>query len=196
MNGVSGMSEMSEMNQSGQEEQNPACTLRRGTVPLLVSMPHIGTAIPPELQAAYMPEALKVEDTDWHLQTLYSFLPEIGASVLTPHYSRYVIDLNRPPDDAPMYPGASNTELCPTRFSRARRSTSPVASPPPMSAQGGARPTGSPTMRRWPPSWRASRPCMALRCCGTPTASVRRFPGCLKARCPTSTSERWRRQRP
>ena len=119
MNGVNQMNEVSgasEANQVGQGEQNPACTLRRGTVPLLVSMPHIGTAIPPELQAAYMPEALKVEDTDWHLQTLYSFLPEMGASVLTPHYSRYVIDLNRPPDDAPMYPGASNTELCPTRF--------------------------------------------------------------------------------
>jgi N-formylglutamate deformylase len=36
--------------------------------------------------------------------------------VLRPIFSRYVIDLNRPPDDAPMYPGASNTELCPTHF--------------------------------------------------------------------------------
>lgn len=107
---------MSEMSETNQVDQNPAYTLRRGTVPLLVSMPHIGTAIPPELRAAYTPEALKVEDTDWHLHALYNFLPEMGASVLTPHYSRYVIDLNRPPDDAPMYPGASNTELCPTRF--------------------------------------------------------------------------------
>jgi len=113
---MNGANEMSEMSETNQVDQNPAYTLRRGTVPLLVSMPHIGTAIPPALRAAYTPEALKVEDTDWHLQTLYSFLPEMGASVLTPHYSRYVIDLNRPPDDAPMYPGASNTELCPTRF--------------------------------------------------------------------------------
>jgi N-formylglutamate deformylase len=57
-----------------------------------------------------------VEDTDWHLHRLYDCLPALGASVLTPRMSRYVIDLNRPPDDAPMYPGASNTELCPTRF--------------------------------------------------------------------------------
>ena len=91
-------------------------TLQRGSVPLLVSMPHIGIMIPAELQPDYRPEALQVEDTDWHLHTLYNFLPELGASVLTPAYSRYVIDLNRPPDDAPMYPGASNTELCPTRF--------------------------------------------------------------------------------
>ncbi|HEY8049444.1 MAG TPA: N-formylglutamate deformylase, partial [Ramlibacter sp.] len=54
--------------------------------------------------------------TDWHLARLYDWLPQMGASVLQPRYSRYVIDLNRPPDDTPMYPGASNTELCPTRF--------------------------------------------------------------------------------
>ena len=90
--------------------------LQRGTSPLLVSMPHIGRDIPAHLQDAYEPRALAVEDTDWHLELLYNFLPGLGASVLQPQHSRYVIDLNRPPDDAPMYPGASNTELCPTRF--------------------------------------------------------------------------------
>ncbi|MES2948619.1 MAG: N-formylglutamate deformylase [Pseudomonadota bacterium] len=91
-------------------------TLQQGTVPLLVSMPHIGTDIPADLRAHYVPRALQVEDTDWHLQRLYNFLGELGGSVLMPTTSRYVIDLNRPPDDTPMYPGASNTELCPTRF--------------------------------------------------------------------------------
>ena len=91
-------------------------TLQRGTAPLLVSMPHIGTHIPAELLAQYAPRALQVEDTDWHLHTLYNFLGALGASVLTPTTSRYVIDLNRPPDDTPMYPGAANTELCPTHF--------------------------------------------------------------------------------
>jgi N-formylglutamate deformylase len=91
-------------------------SLQPGTSPLLVSMPHIGTEIPPELQHHYVPRALAVEDTDWHLAALYDFLPALGASVLMPRTSRYVIDLNRPPDDAPMYPGASKTELCPTRF--------------------------------------------------------------------------------
>jgi N-formylglutamate deformylase len=91
-------------------------TLQRGTSPLLVSMPHIGTEIPSELRDDFVPRALDVEDADWHLDRLYNFLPGLGASVLTPHFARYVIDLNRPPDDVPMYPGASNTELCPTRF--------------------------------------------------------------------------------
>src|SRR5215208_8119707 len=90
--------------------------LNPGRAPLLVSMPHIGTDIPDELRAAYVPRALALEDTDWHLARLYNCLPALGASVLRPRYSRYVIDLNRPPDDTPMYPGAANTELCPTRF--------------------------------------------------------------------------------
>jgi N-formylglutamate deformylase len=91
-------------------------TLKQGRLPLLVSMPHVGTHIPDELTARYVSRALGVEDTDWHLHRLYGFVETLGASVLVPHVSRYVIDLNRPPDDAPMYPGASNTELCPTRF--------------------------------------------------------------------------------
>jgi N-formylglutamate deformylase len=83
---------------------------------MLVSMPHIGTEIPLDLRDNYIARALDVEDTDWHLARLYDFLPALGISVLQPRYSRYVIDLNRPPDNAPMYPGAANTELCPTHF--------------------------------------------------------------------------------
>lgn len=91
--------------------------LKQGRVPLLISMPHVGTEIPVDQQHRYQPRALESEDTDWHLARLYGELAEsLGASLLVPHYSRYLIDLNRPPDDAPMYPGASNTELCPTRF--------------------------------------------------------------------------------
>ena len=91
-------------------------TLHRGTAPLLVSIPHMGTEIPRELRGHYVARALEVEDTDWHLDRLYAFARELGASILQPAVSRYVVDLNRPPDDTPMYPGASNTELCPTRF--------------------------------------------------------------------------------
>lgn len=90
--------------------------LHRGTVPLLVSMPHTGTTLPGELQAGFVERAFALEDTDWHLERLYDFVGGLGGSVLRPLHSRYAIDLNRPPDDTPMYPGASNTELCPTRF--------------------------------------------------------------------------------
>jgi N-formylglutamate deformylase len=62
-----------------------------------------------------MTEAARgVPDTDWHVDRLYDFLPALGASILQATHSRFVIDLNRPPDGKPLYPGASNTELCPT----------------------------------------------------------------------------------
>jgi N-formylglutamate deformylase len=91
-------------------------TLHRGTRPLLVSVPHAGRDIPAELRERLVPRALNVEDTDWHLDRLYDFVREQGASLIVPHCSRYVIDLNRPSDNTPMYPGVNNTELCPTRF--------------------------------------------------------------------------------
>jgi len=93
-----------------------ACELTRGTIPLLVSFPHAGTEIPASIARRMTDAALLRADTDWHLPRLYAFVREMGASTLVPRYSRYVIDLNRPPENAPMYPGVNNTELCPTRF--------------------------------------------------------------------------------
>ena len=90
--------------------------LTRGTAPLLVSIPHAGTLIPHALERRLTPAALQRADVDWHLPRLYEFVHAMGATVIAANYARHVIDLNRPPDDAPMYPGASNTELCPTRF--------------------------------------------------------------------------------
>ena len=86
-----------------------------GTTPLLVSMPHDGIAIPESLAARMTPYARSTPDTDWHMARLYDFAADLGASVLRPYHSRYVVDLNRSPDGKPLYPGASNTELCPTR---------------------------------------------------------------------------------
>ena len=94
----------------------PTYALHRGTAPLLVSLPHVGTDLPADLVPRLVPRAIAVEDTDWHLAEVYAFARQLGASLLVPRYSRYVIDLNRPPENAPMYPGANNTELVPTRF--------------------------------------------------------------------------------
>jgi N-formylglutamate deformylase len=91
-------------------------TLKRGTTPLLVSLPHCGTHIPDDIAAALQPRALQSEDTDWFLDRLYTFAAQRGAGMIVPRHSRYVIDLNRPSDNQPMYAGANNTELCPTRF--------------------------------------------------------------------------------
>lgn len=91
----------------------PIFRLRRGKRPLLVSMPHVGTSLPHWLSGRMTAEALALSDTDWHLEPLYDFLEELDVSVIVATHSRYVIDLNRPPDNASLYPGKSTTGLCP-----------------------------------------------------------------------------------
>jgi N-formylglutamate deformylase len=88
-------------------------TLHRGTAPLLISLPHDGSEIPPDLAARMGERAARAPDTDWHVSRLYAFAKDLGASVLAPKHSRYVVDLNRPPDDTSLYPGQNTTGLCP-----------------------------------------------------------------------------------
>lgn len=85
-----------------------------GSTPLLISIPHAGTFIPDDIAAGLTDRALRRPDTDWHVDRLYDFAADLGAGLLTATHSRYVIDLNRPPDDRPLYAGADNTGLCPT----------------------------------------------------------------------------------
>jgi N-formylglutamate deformylase len=92
---------------------NDVFELHRGTAPILVSLPHNGSVIPAELQPRMVERARRAPDTDWHVSRLYAFARELGASMLVPRYSRYVIDLNRPPDDTSLYPGQNTTGLCP-----------------------------------------------------------------------------------
>jgi N-formylglutamate deformylase len=94
---------------------------RQGSIPMLVSMPHVGTDIPDDIARGMTPCALATADTDWHLEQLYGFLGEMGASTLAARWSRYVIDLNRPPEDTNLYPGLDTTGLCPVdTFGRER----------------------------------------------------------------------------
>ncbi len=94
------------------------CALHRGTAPLLVSLPHDGTELFDGLRERLQPSARRLPDTDWHIARLYEFAHGMGASILRPRYSRYVIDLNRGEDDVALYPGQNTTGLCPaTQFS-------------------------------------------------------------------------------
>jgi N-formylglutamate deformylase len=89
-------------------------TFHRGRIPLLISIPHLGTEIPAEIAGEMTDAAHAVADTDWHLDRLYSFAKGAGASILGARFSRYVIDLNRPPGGESLYPGQTTTGLCPT----------------------------------------------------------------------------------
>lgn len=86
---------------------------RQGEAPLVVSIPHAGTHLPEELATGMTAVATAVADTDWHVDVLYDFLDALDATVIVATHSRYVIDLNRPPDGVPLYPGQTETGLCP-----------------------------------------------------------------------------------
>lgn len=96
----------------------PAFELVRGDAPLLVSMPHAGTGLPASIAARLTPEAARLVDTDWHLPIVYDFAASLGATVLVATQSRYVIDLNRPPDGSSLYPGMTTTALVPAETFR------------------------------------------------------------------------------
>ena len=91
----------------------PAFIFHQGTAPLLISIPHVGLHIPSQILANMTYAAAQKADTDWHLDQLYAFAKDMGASILQATHSRYVIDLNRPPDNASLYPGMDTTSLCP-----------------------------------------------------------------------------------
>jgi N-formylglutamate deformylase len=83
--------------------------------PLIVSIPHTGTEVPTSIAERFAsPQVRALPDTDWHLHHLYAFAPRLGAHLLHARYSRYVVDLNRPPDGEPLYPGRFETGLVPT----------------------------------------------------------------------------------
>ena len=83
-------------------------------VPLLVSIPHTGTRLPGEVAATLADDAMRAQPmTDWHLHDLYDFLPRLGATSIHAVYSRFVVDLNRPPKPKALYPGRFETGLVP-----------------------------------------------------------------------------------
>ena len=89
--------------------------LSRGDSPLVVDVPHAGRHVPDAIALRMTPAARALPDTDWHVDELYRFAPSTGATLIVATHSRYVVDLNRDPSGAALYPDADNTELCPTR---------------------------------------------------------------------------------
>jgi formiminoglutamase len=88
--------------------------IQRGEAQLIVSMPHTGTEIPPEIESRLVSPWLARKDADWHIEKLYDFAPEMGITVVRTDFSRTMIDCNRDPSGTSLYPGQATTELCPT----------------------------------------------------------------------------------
>jgi N-formylglutamate deformylase len=69
---------------------------RAPEVPIVANLPHSGQGLPAEHQARFLPSFLQqLPNTDWYLDRLYKFLPDLGITVLQANYSRYCVDLNR-----------------------------------------------------------------------------------------------------
>lgn len=90
-----------------------AAELRRGEGPLVISAPHVGTELPSGLAGRLTPIGRTLIDTDWYVDRLYPFARDLQATVLSARWSRYLVDLNRDPSGASLYPGQRTTSVCP-----------------------------------------------------------------------------------
>lgn len=104
---------MSSLPKTG-ESGFPWLSVLRGEAPLVLSMPHTGGEIPAEIERGLVSGWLARKDADWWVERLYDFAPSLGATIVRTSISRTVIDCNRDPSGASLYPGQATTELCPT----------------------------------------------------------------------------------
>ena len=87
--------------------------IERGDAPLIVSIPHAGVDLL-HYAPRFVSEWQARRDADWHLPELYDFAAALGATIVRTSLSRSIVDVNRDPSGASLYPGQATTELCPT----------------------------------------------------------------------------------
>ncbi len=87
--------------------------VRQGAAPLIVSLPHTGTDLPEDIETGLVSPWLARRDADWWVDRLYAFAEDLDATFVRTTLSRSVIDVNRDPSGASLYPGQATTELCP-----------------------------------------------------------------------------------
>lgn len=85
----------------------------RGQAPLIVSIPHAGLDLPEDIHERFASLPLARHDADYHVDRLYAFASELGATIVRTAISRSVIDVNRDPSGHSLYPGQPTTGLCP-----------------------------------------------------------------------------------
>ncbi len=84
----------------------------RGDSPIVLGLPHTGTYVPEDIAARLNARGKGLDDTDWHIHTLYDGLLD-GATTVRATFHRYVIDANRDPSGVSLYPGQNTTGLVP-----------------------------------------------------------------------------------
>jgi len=72
---------------------------QRGDSPYIFSFPHSGEMLIGEMKWKLRDEAQHfLPNVDWHLMELYGFLQTYNVDIIYTPFSRYVIDVNRPPN--------------------------------------------------------------------------------------------------
>ncbi len=87
-------------------------TVSKGHGPIILGLPHGGTEVPDDIRAKLNDNGRRLADTDWHIGELYEGLRD-DVTVVAANFHRYVIDANRDPSGASLYPGQNTTGLCP-----------------------------------------------------------------------------------
>ena len=129
-------------------------SVTQGAGPVILAIPHAGTAIDPSALSRLNDEGKTLRDTDWHMHRLYAALLP-GATTVKATFHRYVIDANRDPSGQSLYPGQNTTGLCPVTDFDGRRSIATARSPTRPRSRGGWRSTTLSTTAGWPGRSRA-----------------------------------------
>lgn len=87
-------------------------TVAQGSGPIVLGMPHTGTFMPDDVHANLNENGRKLADTDWQIDQLYDGLIA-DVTTVKANFHRYVIDANRDPEGASLYPGKNTTTLVP-----------------------------------------------------------------------------------
>jgi N-formylglutamate deformylase len=103
--------------------------VHHGDAPLIVSFPHTGTEIPAQIESRLVSPWLARKDADYWVDVLYDFAHDAGATTIRTALSRTVVDVNRDPSGASLYPGQTTTALCPLETFDGERLYKPDSEP-------------------------------------------------------------------
>jgi N-formylglutamate deformylase len=161
--------------------------VKRRDAPLIVSIPHAGTELL-GFEPAFVDPWLAREDADWRLDELYDFVAPLGATLLRPRLSRSIIDVNRDPSGASLYPGQATTELVPTTTFDGESLYRQGRAPDALKSPSDGAFTSIPITRRSPPKSLACASSISASRCSTPTPFAQSSRAFSTVNCPCSIS--------
>lgn len=92
---------------------------RGKALPVLVNIPHAGTVVPTDIAENFADFQMgDLPTTDWHLDKLFDFLPDLGITTIFSTHSRLVVDLDHTPDEKVVIDNQWNSPIVPCQTPR------------------------------------------------------------------------------